>query len=164
MNRVLEYNYFPNTFVSICDTCENNGDCPVYNKTPVIDLPKISKCKGYKMNAEQLKNELSKHYGTKQYFRMFPKLIYTEGVKDFAEKAGGYWLLTDIALFLMDKKLRSEYFLSIKLSVKDRAAVLTFDDGNGEMLLKKDYKYTDCPEGEWEMFYTSDVLMLPSEY
>lgn len=119
------------------------------------------------ITSSELENELAQCIGTEQYWRMpVPKLIYTDGVKLFAEKAGAYWLLVDIGLFLKDRvELRNQYFLNITLEVKeDNKAELVFDDGNDNVLYKTHYGFTDCPVGKWQFFYCSNVLMLPSEY
>lgn len=119
------------------------------------------------ITSKELENELARCFGTEQYWRLpMPKLIYTDGVKLFVEKAGCYWMLNDIGLFLKDRpELKNQYFLTITLWVKeDKRADLIFDDGNGNVLYKRHYKFTDCPVGKWQFFYSSDVLMLPGEY
>lgn len=119
------------------------------------------------ITAKELENQLGQFIGAERYYRLpLPKLIYTEGVKFFAEKAGCYWLLVDIGLFLKDRpELKNQYFLNITLDVQENnRADLIFDDGNDNVLFKRNYKFTDCPIGKWQLFYTSDVLMLPSEY
>ena len=39
-------------------------------------------------------------------------------------------------------------------------------DGNEKELYKRvvDYTSNDCPDGDWNFFFTGSVLMLPSEY
>lgn len=46
------------------------------------------------ITAKELENQLGQFIGAERYYRLpLPKLIYTEGVKFFAEKAGCHWLL-----------------------------------------------------------------------
>lgn len=118
------------------------------------------------ISSEGLKKELAQCYGTQNYYRYVPfSLMYTDGVKLFVEKAEAYWLLSDIAINLVyGKELQNEYFLCITLKVKDNKADLIFDDGNGNVLLSKHYKYTDCPEGDWKFYFTDNVLLIPNEY
>lgn len=118
------------------------------------------------IDSKELSSLLSQCIGTERYYCMpVPRLLYTDGVKLFVDKAGAYWLLVDIGLFLHDRpNLRSQYFLDIQLKVtEDNKGKLVFDDGNGNVLFERSYKYI-VPVGEWHFFYTSDVLMLPSEY
>ncbi len=43
--------------------------------------------------------ELAQFTGTEQYYKHLGGLVYTDGVKYLAEKAGSYWLLDIIASY-----------------------------------------------------------------
>lgn len=119
------------------------------------------------MNSKELSSVFAQCIGTENYYRLNPfHLIYTDGVKAFAENAEAYWFLTDLAVYLKRPELSGEYFLQIKLNVDEKklSAFLTIDDGNGNELFNHFYNYTDCPAGEWTFFYVSNVLMVPNEY
>lgn len=115
--------------------------------------------------AEKLQQELSQHYGTENYYKhpLNATMVYTDGVKAFAEAAEAYWLL-DIMATEVAALLETEEFLSIELIVAGGKAKLFADDGNSTILYVRDIEYTDCPTGSWKFFMTNDVLMLPSEY
>lgn len=124
------------------------------------------------------KSDLAQFTGTENHYRhgLNRTVLYTDGVKFFAERAGGgaYWFLDILATELNDIR-KTEGFLSIKLDVKGtlsanvHTAQVIVDDGNGNVLHTKDIAFTDCPVGEWK-FYMADaggglsVIMLPSEY
>ena len=59
--------------------------------------------------------------------------------------------------------IEQEAFL-IGLSGLENEAWIVVTDGNEKELFKKVIKYTDCPDGDWNFFFTGSVLMLPSEY
>tara|TARA_R100000664_G_scaffold21327_1_gene30653 strand:+ start:517 stop:912 length:396 start_codon:yes stop_codon:yes gene_type:complete len=129
------------------------------------------------MTAKQLHQELQHYYGTEGYHRIHPicnptNSAFTDGVKAFATKAQAYWFL-DIVFseLITDKKTKDETFLDILLSVGKKGlsgleneAWIIVTDGNEKELYKKVIKYTDCPDGDWNFFFTGSVLMLPSEY
>ena len=102
------------------------------------------------------------------------KMIYTEGVKYVAEEGHAFWLIDDIAIANMfDASLKAEGFQvwTLKKGTKD-SAILSADDGNGNVLYVKSIEWTDFPLDEIK-FYMVDapdfgenatMLMLPSEY
>lgn len=108
----------------------------------------------------ELENKMAYCYGTEQYYRsVLLPFLYTDGVKTFAENAGGgaYWFLSECARVV--KGLTD--FASIVLKVKDGKADIMVNDEN-----KKHIAYTDCPDGDWEFFYEpeSKVLLWNGEY
>ena len=118
------------------------------------------------MTSIALQNKMAQCTGTTSYYKRFPFLesVYTDGVKIFAESAQAHWLVNDILLFIMQKNLSNQPFLTIRLVVKGDRGELTFEDGNDTVFYKHEYKYTDCPEGEWVFFYINKVLMVANEY
>ncbi len=121
--------------------------------------------------AQELKSQLAQHYGSETFFRhpFNRQAVYTEGVKCFAENAGGgaYWLLdilcTEPAIL---KEARD--FASITLTVADGTAILAVTDGGKDgnepsTIFRRKIDFTDCPEGTWRFFFENMTLMLPSE-
>jgi len=129
------------------------------------------------ITTKQLKQELQHYYGTERYHHINPicnptNSDFTDGVKAFATKAQAYWFL-DIVFseLITHKKTKDETFLNILLSVGKKGlsgleneAWIVVTDGDCKELYKKVIKYTDCPDGDWNFFFTGSVLMLPSEY
>lgn len=118
-----------------------------------------------KPDPQDLRSNLSQFTGTEFWRRcaLNPHCLYTDGVKYFVDQVGGYWLLDILATEFFDLQ-RNEGFLSITLKVKDGQADLVIEDGNYKNLATKHIDYTDCPEGDWEFFFSDDVILLRSEY
>lgn len=110
--------------------------------------------------------ELNQFTGTENYHRscMFvPKMVHTDGVEYFCDKASAYWFL-DIVATEVFPLLQNDPFLTIYLTVKDGKAEIIVQDGDISRLMQKQISFTDCPEGVYEFFLTDNVLMLTSEY
>lgn len=106
------------------------------------------------------------------------RVIFTEGVKEVADKAGAYWLIDAIALLGAPKFAKAweagEVGIGIvKLSVandKGRLMLSLRDDKEPELL--QDIPLTDFPEGDWKFYLGTDqdaqgyltTLYLPSEH
>ena len=119
------------------------------------------------MTNRNVLNELHQFTGTTQWFRhgFNRKVLYTEGVQYLAEQAGAYWLVDEIALAQGHvAPVKATPFQVWQLSVKDRAATLVCEDGDGTTVYSKLIKFTDFPEPGIRLFFTDNVLMLPSEY
>ena len=112
--------------------------------------------------------DLRQFTGTETWSRhqFMRHITYTEGVQFLAERAGAYWLLDDIIFGQSTvAELKSEPFQVWKLTVReDHTATLACEDGNGRIVVSKDLTFTDFPLPELTLFFTDNVLLLPSEY
>ena len=119
------------------------------------------------MNETELNAALANCYGTENYYKnpLYSWMNYTDGVKTFAEYAGGgaYWFLDIIGTELRELALKEE-FINITLRSNLEKGRIFADDGNGKALYSKLIDYTDCPAGVYHFFLTNNVLMLTSEY
>lgn len=110
--------------------------------------------------------------GTEQWYRhpLNRRMLYTDGVKCFAEEAGNgaFWLLDVMVTEVRALHDRGEDFLHVVLDVVGSSATLRVDDGNDNSLWSRQIEYTDCPQGVWNFYQVWDgeysVAMLPSEY
>lgn len=120
-------------------------------------------------------NELNQFTGSEQFFKHWgnKKLIYTEGMQYLANKLNCYWLIEEIAFVILPRLLKNhlDYFYCIQFFVEnDCSAIITIDDGNGNIHFNHKIKWTDFPTiGETVKFYLCDsgshyCLMLPGEY
>ena len=106
--------------------------------------------------------EMNRFYGTENYYRyMNTPLVYTDGVKYFAEKACAYWFIDLCVSHLI--RLHDDFYL-IRLKVENEKAIVTFEGDEEEVCSQQKIEYTDCPEGEWVFFFYNNVLMWNGEY
>jgi hypothetical protein len=112
--------------------------------------------------------ELQQFTGSEQWYRhgIVRDVLFTDGAKYVADQGGAYWLLDEIALAQRgDRRVAGEEFQLWKLTVNsDHTATLTCEDGNGNAVYSKAIEYTDFPLPEVELYFTSNTILLPSEY
>jgi hypothetical protein len=113
-------------------------------------------------------SDLSQFIGSENWYRhgINRNVLFTDGAKYIADKAGAYWLLDEIVLIQPhDKRVAAEEFQVWKLVVHpNRTAVLTCEDGNGNVVFTKEIEYTDFPLNEISLWFANNVIYLPSEY
>jgi len=119
--------------------------------------------------AEKLtKADLAQFTGSETWYRhaINRNVLYTDGAQFLAERGGAYWLLDEIAIIQpYNKRVAAEEFQVWKLTVRsDRSATLTCDDGNGTVVFTKEIEYTDFPLDEISLWFTNNVIYLPSEH
>jgi len=106
---------------------------------------------------------LNSFIGTTAYYKYLGGVLLTDGVK-YIMQNGYSWLVTDaLAVIITKWNLRNADFLVIRLEPKDGEADLTIDDGNGKILYRQHYKFTDAKRS-LKLYYSQRVLMLSSEY
>ena len=90
------------------------------------------------------KADLQQFTGTDHYYRhsINRHVLFTDGVKHLADKAGAYWLLDEIALI-------QRYNRRV---------------GNGNVVFSKNIEFTDFPLDEVKLWFANDVIYLPSEH
>jgi hypothetical protein len=111
--------------------------------------------------------ELRQFTGTENWYRhgLVRHVLYTDGVRYLAEKANAYWLVDAIASVQLESKVRYEEFQVWNLQrMAGNQAVLIGEDGNGNEIYRQDIPFTDFPLDEIKLYFTNNVLMLPSEY
>lgn len=105
--------------------------------------------------------------GTTAYYRISPRHLLTDGTKYVAEAAGAFWLM-DAAASHLNEIGAADWFVLIKLEVKDSRALMIYEDGNGHEYARQEIPYTDFPMPSIQLYACWDgehwVLMLPSEY
>lgn len=112
---------------------------------------------------DEILRNLSHYTGTMNWFRVMGNVVATDGAKYVADAAEAHWLLAAVASHLVGR----EQFDS-RLIVKDNAATLTLDDGNGNVFVTQDITYTNFPldeimfYGEWDGQHW--VILLPGEH
>jgi len=120
-----------------------------------------------KQEAHSLKQELQHFTGSESFHKnpLFPRYVYTEGVKFLAEKAGAYWLLDYILANQMLDILKTQPFQTWKITVLEtEAAFIEVGDGDEKKLISFILTYTDFPLQELTLWLVDNTLMLTSEY
>ena len=114
------------------------------------------------------KADLAQFTGSEQWYRhgINRKVLFTDGAKFVADRAGAYWLLDEIAIIQPhDRRVAAEEFQVWKLAVNaDQTGVLTCDDGNDNVVYTKQIDYTDFPPEGITLWFTNNTILLPSEY
>ncbi len=118
--------------------------------------------------AAYLKSELRNYCGTETWFRhpLFRKFLFTEGVQFLAEAAECFWLIDMIFGFQLDQQaVKDEYFQTWDLTVgENKTATLTCGDGNDNIVFTHNLTFTTFPLESIRLFFTDNVLLLPSEW
>lgn len=114
------------------------------------------------------KTDLAMFTGTENWYRhpFVRKVLFTDGVKYVADKAGAYWLIDEIVFKQHIPEFFREAFQvwKLKVDLQKKTAVLNCEDGNGNQVFTKLIHYTDFPLDEITFYLTENVLLLPSEY
>lgn len=91
-------------------------------------------------------------------------VVFTDGAKYVADKAGAYWLLDEIALAQRVAAVKAEPFQVWTLDVHGTRALLACDDGNGTGIYAKRIAFTDFPAPGITLWFTDNTILLPGEY
>lgn len=113
-------------------------------------------------------SELGRFTGSISWYRHWSNrnVTYTDGAKYLADNAGAHWLLDEIAIIQpYEPKVAEEAFQVWTLRVRpDRSAVLSCEDGDGRVLYTKEIPATDFPLDEITLWFSNNVIYLPSEH
>jgi len=112
--------------------------------------------------------DLDRFSGSEYWYRhgINRNVLFTDGAKFLADRAGAYWLLDEIAIIQpYDKRVAATKFRVWKLAVRpDRGTTLTCEDGNGNLVLSKEIGFTDFPLDKVTLWFTNNVIYLPNEH
>lgn len=112
-------------------------------------------------------SQLKQFTGSEEWYRhpLNRSVTYTQGAQYVADNAGAYWLLDEIALAQIGLSVvRAQPFQVWKLDVKGSRATLSCEDGNHANIFTKEITFTDFPEPGITLWFTDNVILLPSEY
>ena len=117
-------------------------------------------------DANKIINDLKQFTGTEQWYRnpLFPRFLYTDGIKYLAEKAGAYWLIDYIFSYQSIVKIKEQEFQVWKIKVENNKATIRVEDGKDNLIKAFKVEYTDFPFSDFSLWFTENVLLLPSEY
>jgi len=114
------------------------------------------------------REELRQFTGSEHWYRhgIVRDVLFTDGAKHVADRAGAYWLLDEIAFAQKTgAAVANEEFQVWKLAVNaDHSAILSCEDGNDNEVYRKEISLTDFPLDSFEFFFANGVIYLPSEH
>lgn len=115
-----------------------------------------------------LERDLAQFCGSEDRWKHWTgRIMYTEGVKFLAERAGAFWLI-DLVASHQTAQLRKEEFqvwtLRVDRSKAPMAVATCRADTDEPVLVRQEIDHTDFPLPSIRLWLVGDVLMLPSEY
>ncbi len=114
------------------------------------------------------KTALQQFTGTERWYchPLVREVLYTDGAQYVAENGGAYWLLDEIAFAQKSEAaVAAEEFQTWTLKVReDRSATLVCGDGNLNKVYRKEIGFTDFPLPEITLYFSNNVILLPSEW
>jgi len=116
------------------------------------------------MDKQKIKDDLQLFTGSEKLYRFifFHNLFYTEGVRYIQNECKAYWLIY-VIVYNCTRKLAPLEFFRIKFTVNNNYGVLSFDDGNGNILATVDFPNTDFPLDEIVFYFENSTIYLSSE-
>ena len=132
------------------------------------------------LTTEKVEEIMNSSTGTEKYYRpfLFNTMVYTDGVRTFAEQCQAYWVIDLVNSYM--KKIQnnhrrtSEWMYFIQLKVKDsKASVRIYREveEKKKTVARQDIYYTDLPNVELKFYLqlaqeepTIFCMMTPSEY
>ncbi|PZU88622.1 MAG: hypothetical protein DI529_05335 [Chryseobacterium sp.] len=119
-------------------------------------------------NQKLRKADLAQFTGTEQWYRhpIARDILYTDGIQYLANTGGAYWLIDKVAFLQTHPRFKKQEFQvwTLKVDLEKSEAVLTCDDGNYNVIFTEKILYTDFPLDEIKIYFTGNVILLPSEY
>lgn len=118
------------------------------------------------LTSEQLQTALYGFTGSEQFYRMYPNVIITEGVKFLCDHAQSYWLIDCVFSYQTIRKVAQEPFQVVELTVnlEKRTGLILVTDGNDQELFCQVLGFTDFPLSAIKLYYTDQTVLLPWEY
>lgn len=111
--------------------------------------------------------DLTAFTGTDNWFRhpVVKRILYTDSIRHMMVKGAAFWLIDEIAFQQYHPRVRTEQFQvwTLTVNLKEATGTLTCEDGNGRVLCSKQIPYTDFPLAEIKVYFSNDVILLPSE-
>lgn len=114
----------------------------------------------------QILNMLDGFIGSEEFYRIYPNVTITEGVKFLCEEAKCFWLIDCIYSYQTIKKVAAEPFQIIDLTIDPEKpkGLIVVTDGNEVELTRQELDYTNFPLPKIRLYYTDNTVLLPREY
>lgn len=112
----------------------------------------------------------NEHFGSsngseKFYQNRLSQIIYTDGVKEMAEKCGAYWLIDLVVSYQKSKKVELEDFQVWELiREQENKFRIKATDGNNHQIASQEIPFCDFRYDTATLWLVHGCLMLPKEY
>jgi hypothetical protein len=114
------------------------------------------------IDKEKILSNLEEFSGTETYYKWSSKIHFTDGIKYLADQCECYWLIDIVGSYAFT--FAGQDFLTFNLKVEDESGVVTVTDGNDNILATQEIEYTDFPLDEINIWFSNNVIYLPSEH
>jgi len=99
------------------------------------------------------------------YSHQLAPILYTDGVKDLAEKCQAYWLIDLIISHQCHQHVKDEAFQVWDLKrVKDDSFTIIATDGNHNKVTSQEIPFSDFPYDVATLWLVDGCILLPTEY
>lgn len=114
----------------------------------------------------KIEAEIRHFTGTDQWYKLYPNVLITDGVKFVFDIAESYWLGEIVFSLQTLEKVKAEpfQFYELEVNLEKHNADLKVTDGNENILYTQFIEFTDFPLPKFSFYYTNDVVLLASEY
>lgn len=118
------------------------------------------------LTPQELEAALCGFTGSESFYRIYPNVLISEGVKFLCDQAQCYWLMDCIFSYQTIQTVAREPFQVIEMAVdmEQKTALTTVTDGNDQMLFSQQLEFTTFPLQVIKLYYTDQTVMLPWEY
>ena len=121
-----------------------------------------------KISYEDFSNNLDCFIGSQQFYPMaFTRMVFTEGIKYFAETCECFWLIDLIGynLYRMHQEL-GYLFIDIEVNKRHTVHITVRQDSGMPVVFEKKQKdlCKIIPVGTYRFYLMNNTLLLPSEY
>lgn len=115
---------------------------------------------------QELRKELAFFTGSEKFYKVYPNLIITDGVKFLAERTEAFWLINLVFSYQTIAKVKKEPFqvYELKVDLNNKSSKMVCTDGNENVLYTQNIPFTTFPLESIKLYYTDGTLLLPSEY
>ena len=118
------------------------------------------------LTREELETALSGFIGSECFYRIYPRVIITDGVKFLCDQAQSYWLIDAVFSYQSIPLVAREPFqvLDLAVNLEQRTGLISVTDGTDQLLFRQKLDFTTFPLPALKLYYTDQTVMLPGEY
>lgn len=110
-------------------------------------------------------NEKYKHCDYSENYYKHVGGVYTDGVKEVAENEKCYWFI-DVCMSYQTKAFKENNPFQVwhLKRIDENKFIVNCEDGNHNIIVSQEIEFSDFQDDDLKFWFTTDVLLLPSEY